>query len=259
MRAADGRQEWTRSRAGANTGLAAFAGAYEVAPVMEPRSPQPSAARPLPSPRPSSLDDVASLGASASSPSDAELLARVVAGDADAVGALYDRHGQTAYTLAMAIVHGASDADDVVANTFAQLWRTAARFDPDRGSVAAWITTMTRTRALDLLRAGKRRSRLHERAAAEDDAGFASPMGGSGDAPDAETERRETAAAVRKSLATLPEPQRRAIELAFFGGLSHTDVAAALGQPLGTVKTRIRMGLLKLRESLRPTLAGERV
>jgi RNA polymerase sigma-70 factor (ECF subfamily) len=228
---------------------------------MDPRPHSPPAARPPQSPesaRP--LDDVAPApgdSSSSTNASDAALLARVVAGDADAVGTLYDRHGATCYGLALAIVHGASDADDVVASTFAQLWRTAARFDPERGSVAAWITTMTRTRALDLLRAQKRRSRLHERAAADDDAGFAVPVGGSGDAPDLDTERREIAVAVRASLATLPEAQRRAIELAFFGGLSHTDVAAALGQPLGTIKTRIRTGLLRLRESLRPVLAGE--
>ncbi len=183
---------------------------------------------------------------------DARLVARAAQGDASALAALYDRHGRAAYALARALVGGASDAEDVVASAFAQLWQTASRYDAARGSVAAWITTMTRSRALDLLRAQRRRSRLHERAAADGD-GFAVSLGDVG-APDADAERAEVARAVRASLATLPQAQRRAIELAFFGGMSHTDVAQALGQPLGTVKTRIRSGMLKLREALRPLL-----
>ncbi len=188
---------------------------------------------------------------------------QVAAGSADALGVLYDRFGPGAHAFARALVGGAADeADDVTAAVFAQLWRSAARYDAARGSVAAWVTMVTRARALDHVRARKRRVRLEERAA-DDAAGFAAagsaptavPLGGSGEPPDAAVERAEVARAVRGSLAALPEAQRRAIELAFFGGLSHADVAAALGQPLGTVKTRIRSGLQKLREALRPFLA----
>jgi RNA polymerase sigma-70 factor (ECF subfamily) len=138
------------------------------------------------------------------------------------------------------------------------------RYDAARGSVAAWITTLTRSRALDLLRARRRRASAEERAAAESaalagadafaggDPAAAVAIGGSAEAPDAALERGEAARAVRASLDALPEPQRRAVALAFLGGLSHPDVAAALGIPLGTAKTRIRAGLRRLRESLRP-------
>lgn len=187
---------------------------------------------------------------------DARLVARVADGDSAALTTLYDRYGRTAFALARAMVGGASDAEDVVASTFTQLWQSASRFDPTRGSVAAWITTMTRSRALDLLRAQRRRTRLHERAATTDAEGFAVPLGGGMDTPDVDVERAEVATAVRASLVSLPEAQRRAIELAFFGGLSHSDIATALGEPLGTIKTRIRSGMLKLRETLRPMLPG---
>ena len=187
---------------------------------------------------------------------DARLVARAADGDASALATLYDRHGGACYALARALVGSASDAEDVVASTFSQLWQTASRYDAARGSVAAWITTMTRSRALDLLRAQRRRARLHERAAVADADGFAVPLGGGSDAADVDAERAEVARAVRASLTALPEAQRRAIELAFFGGLSHSDIAAALDEPLGTIKTRIRSGMLKLRDALRPLTAG---
>jgi RNA polymerase sigma-70 factor (ECF subfamily) len=190
-------------------------------------------------------------------------VARAAAGDVDALGALYDRHAAAAYGLARAVVRDDADAEDVVAQTFAQLWREAGRYDPARGSVAAWVTTLARSRALDLLRARRRRAGAEERAAAEaaatgdagslgDAFGAAVPLGGSAEPPDVALERGEAARAVRASLGALPEPQRRAVALAFLGGLSHPDVAAALGIPLGTAKTRIRAGLRRLRETLRP-------
>ncbi|WP_284349556.1 sigma-70 family RNA polymerase sigma factor [Roseisolibacter agri] len=192
---------------------------------------------------------------------DVALVARVAAGDAEALGALYDRHGGGAYALALAMLRDHADADDAVAGAFEQLWRSASTFDPSRGSVAAWLTMMTRSRALDLLRAQRRRAAAVERAMAERTAGddpsgvTAVPLGAPEPA-DAAVERGELAQAVRASLATLPDAQRAAIELAFFGGLSHADVAATLGQPLGTVKTRIRDGMRKLRDALRPHWRG---
>ncbi len=202
-------------------------------------------------------------GADLAPAGDAALVARAAAGDVDALGALYDRHGAAAYALARAVVRADADAEDVVAQAFAQLWRDAGRYDAARGSVAAWVATLTRSRALDLLRARRRRASAEERAAAEasalagadalaDALGAAVPIGGSAEPPDVALERGEAARAVRASLGALPEPQRRAVALAFFGGLSHPDVAAALGIPLGTAKTRIRAGLRRLRESLRP-------
>jgi RNA polymerase sigma-70 factor, ECF subfamily len=187
---------------------------------------------------------------------DVLLVERGGAGDERALGALYDRHGRTAYSLALAIVGERADAEEVVADAFGQAWRTAGQFDPARGSVAAWLTMITRTRALDLCRARGRRARAVTRASRADPGGFAVPVAPGGDAPERAVERREARQLVERFLAELPEPQRRVIELAYFGGLTHTEIAAELGEPLGTVKTRMRAGMERLRDSLRPLEPG---
>lgn len=187
---------------------------------------------------------------------DRALVERMEAGDERALGELYDRHGRMAYALAYAIVGERADAEEVVADAFGQAWRTAAQFDPSRGSVPAWLATITRTRALDLLRARGRRARALDRAAriSPQGGGLAAPLGSAGEAPDRGTERDELRRLVEGSLAELPEPQRRVIELAYFGGLSQSEIAAELGEPLGTVKTRMRAGMEKLRVVLGPLL-----
>lgn len=182
--------------------------------------------------------------------SDSSMVARMAAGDERALGELYDRHARVAYALAYAIVGERADADEVVVDTFGQAWRTAGQFESGRGRVAAWLATITRTRALDLVRARGRRSRALERAAWLSGEGVASPVA-AGDAPDRDAERAEARCLVTRALAELPESQRRAIELAYFGGLSQSEIATELGEPLGTVKTRIRDGMTKLRERLR--------
>lgn len=187
---------------------------------------------------------------------DRVLVERVAAGDERALGGLYDRHGGTAYALAYAIVGERADAEEVVADTFGQMWRTAAQFDPGRGSVGAWLATITRTRALDLVRARGRRVRALERAAGMSEEGFAAPIARAGDSPDRGPESDEARRLVRRSLAELPAPQRQVIELAYFRGLSHSEIATELQEPLGTVKTRMRAGLEKLRVSLGPLLEG---
>ncbi len=191
------------------------------------------------------------------SATDAELLKRLALGEGRSLGELYDRHSATAYSLARAIVHDAADAEEVVAEAFAQMWRTAASFDPDRGSVVAWVTTIVRTRALDLIRAQRRRARVLDDAVltANDEAIAGAAAGG--DTPDREVERAETRALVRRSLADLPAPQRRVLELAYFGGMSQSEIAELLKEPLGTVKTRMRAGLEKLRTALRPIMGSE--
>jgi len=183
------------------------------------------------------------------------LVERMARRDERALGELYDRHGGLVYSLALAIVGERADADEVVADALAQAWRTAQDFDAGRGSVGAWLTTITRTRALDLLRARGRRARALTRAAVEDSEGLAAPIAAAGDAPDREVERQDTRRLVARSLAELSEPQRRIIELAYFGGLTQTEIAAELQEPLGTVKTRMRAGLEKLRSSLLPRLS----
>lgn len=180
----------------------------------------------------------------------------MAAGDERALGALYERHGSTLYALALAIVRERADAEEVVADAFGQAWRTALQFEPARGSVAAWLAMITRTRALDLVRARGRRTRAVERAALADAEGLAVPLGAVANAPDRGVEQQEARRLVTRSLAELPAAQRRVIELAYFSGLTHTEIAAELQEPLGTVKTRIRAGMEKLRASLAPLLSG---
>jgi len=186
---------------------------------------------------------------------DRALVTRMAAGDERALGELYDRHATMTYALAYAVVGERADAEEVVADAFGQAWRTAATFDPARGRVAAWLSAITRTRALDLVRARGRRIRMLAKAAILDDGGLAAPVTPPAEAPDRHAERGEARRLVVRALAELPEPQRRVIELAYFGGLSQTEIAAELQEPLGTVKTRIRTALEKLRTALGPLLS----
>ena len=185
---------------------------------------------------------------------DSALVAQAATGDERALGELYDRYGGMAFSLASAVVGEAADAEEVVADAFAQIWRSAAGFDPARGSVTAWVATIVRTRALDLVRSRKRRARVLEEAAVVTDEGETLVLAPSAQSPDRGAEVSETAAIVRRSLAELPPPQRRVIELAYFGGLSQSEIAEQLSEPLGTVKTRMRAGMEKLRHALRPLL-----
>lgn len=190
------------------------------------------------------------------SATDAELLTRLALGDERVLSELYDRHSATVYGLARAIVREPADAEEVVAEAFAQMWRTAGSFDPARGSALAWVTTIARTRALDLIRAQRRRARvLDDAVLTADDAIATAPAGG--DTPDRNVERAEARELVRRSLAELPAPQRRILELAYFGGMSQSEIAEFLKEPLGTVKTRMRAGLEKLRTALRPIMGSE--
>jgi RNA polymerase sigma-70 factor (ECF subfamily) len=186
--------------------------------------------------------------------SDSALVAQAAAGDERALGELYDRYGGMAFSLACAIVVEHADAEEVVADAFAQVWRSASGFEPSRGSVAAWLATIVRTRALDLVRSRKRRARVLEEAAVVTDEGETLVLAPTLESPDRGAELAETSTIVRKSLAELPPPQRRVIELAYFGGLSQSEIAAQLSEPLGTVKTRMRAGMDKLRQALRPLL-----
>ena len=179
---------------------------------------------------------------------DSALVAQAAAGDERALGDLYDRYGGMAFSLACAIVGEQADAEEVVADAFAQVWRSASSFDAARGSVAAWLATIVRTRALDLVRSRKRRARVLEEAAVMTDEGETLVLAPSADATDRSAELTEASTIVRKSLAELPPPQRRVIELAYFGGLSQSEIAERLGAPLGTVKSWTRQGLMRMRE-----------
>jgi RNA polymerase sigma-70 factor (ECF subfamily) len=201
------------------------------------------------------LTAVAARTASAAS-RDRALLERMAAGDERALGELYDRHAGMIFALAVAITGERADAEEVAADAFNQAWRSAAQYDPARGSVTAWLATIARTRALDLLRERGRRARALTRAAVENADGLAAPLAAAADAPDRGVERDETQALVARSLAALTEPQRQVIELAYYRGLSQTEIAAELREPLGTVKTRIRAGMEKLRSTLASAVRG---
>jgi RNA polymerase sigma-70 factor, ECF subfamily len=186
--------------------------------------------------------------------SDRELVTRMVSGDDRALGELYDRFGTLCYSLAFQILGDEADAEEVVTDAFVQAWSSAGTFDPGRASVAGWLTMIARTRALDRLRARKRRARVVEHAASAAPGGAeertAVPMSSMGGPADVQAEQMDLRARVGQSLASLPENQRRVIELAFYGGLSHSEIAAALNEPLGTIKTRVRSAMSKLRSAL---------
>lgn len=186
--------------------------------------------------------------------SDVACIARLVAGDERALGVLFDRHGAMAFGLASAMTHDPADAEEVVADAFAQVWRSASNFDQTRGSVAAWLATIVRTRALDLLRSQKRRARVLDEAATMSDDGESPALSTGAPSPDRGVEQGEAQRLVREALALLPPPQRRVLELAYFGGLSQSEIAEQLSEPLGTVKTRMRAGMEKLRVALRPLM-----
>ncbi len=174
------------------------------------------------------------------------MVTRVAAGDETALRRLYEEVGPRVLGIAVQILGDRSIAEDVVVEVFSQVWKQADRYDPTKGSVTTWIGTLARTRAIDLRRSRQRHSRREAALEADDvnqllDPGQ-TPLLFAGDADRGEL--------VRAALDRLPTEQRRAVEAAFFGGLSHTEIAAALGAPLGTVKTRIRSGLSTLRATL---------
>ncbi len=187
--------------------------------------------------------------------SDDALIVRLSAGDESALGVLYDRFGTMAYSLALAMLQEAADAEEVVGDAFAQLWRTASTYDSTRGSLQAWVITVTRSRALDCLRARARSASAaatFERAAPTDTEYLVADADAR---PDDATERADLRARLRTLLAELPVAQRRVVELAYFEGLSQSEIAARLDEPLGTIKTRARTALHQLRESLAPLRA----
>ena len=178
---------------------------------------------------------------------DAELMRRMGRSDREAFAQLYDRFSRPLFATALRILHNSAEAEDIVQDVFLALWEKAAAFESGRGSAFAWAITLTRNRAIDRVRMRKRRSELLAETTAED-AGI-QPSDAGPDSADG-LALKEQAGAVRAAVATLPPDQQRAVELAFFSGLTQQEIAEKLREPLGTVKARIRRGLLKLRDTL---------
>ncbi|HMH03160.1 MAG TPA: sigma-70 family RNA polymerase sigma factor [Candidatus Udaeobacter sp.] len=178
---------------------------------------------------------------------DQEMIARIGRRDQGAFSALYDRLSGPLYSLAMKMLGDPAEAQDALQEVFLQIWSRAGTYDPEQSSVFSWTVLLTRSRVIDRLRARGRRSRVV--VASTEDAPTAADASTVESAADT-AEKNDEAARVRYVLNNLPSEQREAIELAFFEHLSHHEIAARLGQPLGTVKARIRRGLLKLRQRL---------
>ncbi len=189
----------------------------------------------------------------ASIPDEPELLTACAEGDEQALGLLYDRFGKVAYRLALRVLRDPALAEDAVQEAFLAVWRQAATFDPSRGKASTWILTLVHRRAVDLVR---RQSRF---GALPDQLEAMAPQTVVAESVDDDVELREARRTVRAALATLSKAEREVLELAYWGGLTQSEIATALGIPYGTVKSRTFNALAHLREALsqesEPTIA----
>lgn len=179
---------------------------------------------------------------------DRRLLARISEGDKGAFETFFDRHAPRINGLIITLLRGGADADDVLQETFEQVWRQAGSYTSSRGTPTVWLSMIARSRARDALRRVKRLGRW-----SAEPIEVAEQEAGTTPTPDEAAETHETRARVLAALHRLPEEQSRPIKLAFFQGLTHEEIATCLGLPLGTAKTRIRRGLLAMQASLQAT------
>jgi RNA polymerase sigma-70 factor (ECF subfamily) len=180
---------------------------------------------------------------------DEELMQLVRGGDPRAFEVVYDRHGGAAFSLAYRMVANRVVAEDVVQEAFLSIWRSRLRYEPERGSVRTWVLGIVHHRTIDALR----RNLVHDRRRSSDEG-----LEERHEAPertDVEVARRDEARTVRAAIETLPDEQTKVIELAYFGGFTHVQIAEMLGEPIGTIKGRMRLGLEKLRRQLHGELA----
>lgn len=180
----------------------------------------------------------------------ASLMQRMANGDQSALAAFYDGTSRLVYGLILRVLNGdGSTAEEVLLDVYSQVWRQAASYDRSRGTPLAWLTTIARSRAIDRLRSGWQEQIRKEPLETVNDRETIAAN------PEEMTVASERQRFVRSALNSLSPEQREVIELAYYGGLSHSEIAARLNQPLGTVKTRTRLGMLKLREALAPILS----
>jgi RNA polymerase sigma-70 factor (ECF subfamily) len=175
------------------------------------------------------------------------LVVQVAEGNEPALTRLYDVTNRIVYGLALRILGDSSTAEDVTLEVYLQVWRIARTYDPGRGTVSSWLVTLTRSRAIDLLRSRQARGATLEQSLED----VPAPLNLRSD-PERLSIEAAQAHMIRNCLEELPVDQRQAIELAYFSGLSHTEIAIRTGLPLGTVKTKIRLGMMRLRELLAP-------
>jgi RNA polymerase sigma-70 factor (ECF subfamily) len=170
--------------------------------------------------------------------SDLALVAAIRSGDQSAMASLYDRYSSIVYAVALRVLQDTGAAEDVLQDIFMQLWRKPESFDASRGNMAAWLSVIARYRAIDLLRRRRPESDIEDVVVSVE--------------PDLveESQRARTMDKVRETLAGMQQEQRAALEMAYFDGLTHTEIADKTGEPLGTIKTRIRSGLILLRKVL---------
>lgn len=172
-----------------------------------------------------------------------DMMRRTAAGDHAALAELYDASSHLVFGLALRILGDRDTAEEAVVDVYAQAWREAKNYDAARGTACAWLMTLARSRSIDILRS-QRRERATDPLESAGDVEASTPD------PEAATSDAERHRFVHGAMNSLSSEQREAIELAYFAGLSHSEIAARLGQPLGTVKTRIRLGMMRLREVL---------
>lgn len=172
---------------------------------------------------------------------DGHLMSAVRAGNQDAMALLYDRYSSVVYSVALRVLGETAGAEDVLQEIFMQLWRNPAAFDASRGNLAPWLAVIARNRALDLLRKRKPQTEIEETLISVE--------------PDlaAEADRKRVATKIRSTLEQMPASQRSALEMAYFEGYSHSEISEKTGEPLGTIKTRIRSGLMLLRKAVEAT------
>ncbi|MFL6274958.1 MAG: sigma-70 family RNA polymerase sigma factor [Blastocatellia bacterium] len=179
------------------------------------------------------------------------LIRRVAGGEQSALTTLYDATNRLVFGLIIRVVGDRASAEEVLLDVYTQVWRQAAAYDTSRGVPLAWIMTIARSRAIDRLRAGRQDQQRKEPLDAIGE------VSASGISPEEASLYSERQRLVRNALQTLSPEQREVIELAYYSGLSHSEIALKLSQPLGTVKTRTRLGMIKLRDMLRPILGGQ--
>ena len=175
---------------------------------------------------------------------DQAAIARMARGDHSALAELYDRNARLVFSLALRILQNRADAEDVVQDVFAQVWAQANRYDNTRGAVAAWMLTMARSRAIDKLRSRGARPEIASEARLVEEVPDAAVR------QDLQLLSAEQVETLKRALNELSAPQRIALELAYYEGLTHAEIADRLSEPLGTVKTRIRQAVIRLREAL---------